>query len=314
MKEQQSGLGPGTDRHYARHLPPLTQQQIIAAARRQAAYEAEGEADQSYGGHFAGIHPEHRPSLSTALPPISTGRSAHTRAPVPSDAEGDDALEEDESYYTTRLPTSARRYQVSPAHVYQQGNRRYHLSSVEVPPRKSRHAPLPPPRQSERYSDEGATAAPPATRYKRRIHALLYLGVGMLAMCAFFLLLSSAVSWLQEKRDDVTYGRPRTFQLDAVVGHNDSVANPSHFIALNLNRHVEVIELPGQDVTKMKVYAITTLFGEGGDFTPITLSFRDVTGDGKPDMLIHIQDTVIVMINGNGTFRPAKPGEVKGLL
>src|SRR2546425_1583080 len=41
------------------------------------------------------------------------------------------------------------------------------------------------------------------------------------------------------------YGRPRTFQTDAVVGHNDSAASPSHFIAINLNRHVEVIECPG---------------------------------------------------------------------
>ena len=142
----------------------------------------------------------------------------------------------------------------------------------------------------------------------------MYLGVGMLAMCACFLLLSSAVTWVQQKTDDLTYGRPRTYQLDAVVGHNDSPAIPSHFIALNLNRHVEVIEIPGGDSTKMKVYAITTLFGDGEDLTPVTLGFRDVTGDGKPDMLIHIQDAVIAMINDNGSFRPAKPGEVKGLL
>lgn len=136
----------------------------------------------------------------------------------------------------------------------------------------------------------------------------------MLAMAALFLALSSVATWIQEKRDDVTYGRPRTFQLDAVVGHHDSPASPSHFIALNLHRHIEVIELPGGDVTSMKVYAITTLFGDGGDFTPVTLRVRDVTGDGKPDLLVHIQETVIVLVNDQGTFRAAKPGEVKGLL
>ncbi len=31
-------------------------------------------------------------------------------------------------------------------------------------------------------------------------------------------------------------------------------------------------------------------------------------------MLIHINDTTIAYINDNGTFRPAKLGEVKGLL
>ncbi len=305
----------------ARNIP--TREQRQAAARRQAQqqahfehYEAEAEeADPSYEGHFAGVHPEHRPALSGPLSPLSTGRGAHTRAPVPVEAEGEDALEEDERYYTTRLPTSARRYPVSPAQVYQQGKRRYHVGYVDVPRRASRQAQLPPPRQRDR--DEEALPAPPArrsTRSRRRLHSLVYLGVGMLAMGALFLVLGSAATWVGQKQDDLVYGRPRTFQLDVVVGHHDSPASPSHFIALNLHRHVEVIELPGGDITSMKVYAITTLFGDGGEFTPVTLSVRDVTGDGKPDLLIHLQETVIVLVNDHGTFRAAKPGEVKGLL
>jgi hypothetical protein len=136
----------------------------------------------------------------------------------------------------------------------------------------------------------------------------------MLAMAALFFLLSSAGTWIQTTKDDLTYGRPRTFNIDAVVGHNDGASNPTHFIAINLNRHVEGIEQPGGDASKMKVYQITTLFGDGEDLTPVTLSFRDLTGNGKLDMLIHIHDTTIAYINDNGTFRPAKPGEVKGLL
>ena len=61
-----------------------------------------------------------------------------------------DELEENERYYTTRSPTSARRYQgyeLSPGHVYQSGNTRFHLHCVDVPPRRSRHQQLPPPRQ-----------------------------------------------------------------------------------------------------------------------------------------------------------------------
>lgn len=226
------------------------------------------------------------------------------------DGENDYGLEEDEAYYRTQLPTSARRYQVSPEEVYQSGNTRYHVRYVDVPKRKSRQQQLLPPRQHERYTDE-VEALPKA---RRHIHPLLYLGVGMLAMAALFLLLSSAGAWIQTTKDDLTYGRPRTFNIDAVVGHNDSAANPTHFIAMNLNRHVEVIEQPGGDASKMKVYQITTLFGDGEDLTPVTLSFRDLTGNGKLDMLIHIQDQTLVMINENGTFRPAKPGEVKGIL
>ncbi|HET8846357.1 MAG TPA: hypothetical protein VFN35_33150, partial [Ktedonobacteraceae bacterium] len=45
----------------------------------------------------------------------------------------------------------------------------------------------------------------------------------------------------------VTYGTPRTFQIDAVVGHHDGPAHPSHFEGLNLNGQIEVIELHGGD-------------------------------------------------------------------
>jgi len=274
-----------TERRPVQKIP--TRGQVEEAARRQAALEA---ADPSYMGHSAGIHPEHRPYITD-----------------------DYELEEGDEYYQTRLPTSARRYQVSPEQIYQSGNTRLHVRYVDVPKRKSRQQ-LPPPQQPERYTEEIETTFPKGKHHKRSIHPLLYLGVGMVAMAALFLLLSSAATWIQTTKDDLTYGRPRTFNIDAVVGHNDSAVNPTHFIALNLNRHVEVIEQPGGDASKMKVYQITTLFGDGEDLTPVTLSFRDLTDNGKLDMLIHIQDQTLVMINENGTFRPAKPGKVKGLL
>jgi len=133
----------------------------------------------------------------------------------------------------------------------------------------------------------------------------------MLAMLALWVVGSLLLTWWQVTQDDWRYGRPRTFQTDAVVGHNDSAANPSHFIAINLNRHVEVIECPGGDCSHAVIYLGPILFGDGEDMTPVTLSFQDVNGDGKPDMVIHIQDQRIVFINENGKFRPAKPGEVK---
>jgi hypothetical protein len=52
-----------------------------------------------------------------------------------------------------------------------------------------------------------------------------------------------------------------------------SPSNPSHFIAINLYRHVEVIEIPGQDTTKERTFPITTLYGDGEDLTPVMLSF-----------------------------------------
>ena len=131
----------------------------------------------------------------------------------------------------------------------------------------------------------------------------------MIVMLALWVLGNLAVNWWNVTQDDWHYGRPRTFQIDAVVGHNDSPANPSHFIALNLNRHTLIIEFPGCDATKAKDYLGPTLFGDGQNLTPVTLSFKDVNGDGKPDMLIHIQDQTIVFLNDGSQFRPLKPGE-----
>jgi hypothetical protein len=43
--------------------------------------------------------------------------------------------------------------------------------------------------------------------------------------------------------------------------------------------------------------------------TPVTLTFRDVNGDGKPDMLVNIQGSEVVFLNDGGQFRPLKPGD-----
>lgn len=115
-------------------------------------------------------------------------------------------------------------------------------------------------------------------------------------------------NWWQVTQDDWYYGRPRTFQTDAVVGHNDSASNPSHFIVINLNRHILIIELPGGDSSKARIYTGPILIGQGQDLTPVTLSFRDVNGDGRPDMIVNVQDSHFVFFNDGSMFRPARPG------
>jgi hypothetical protein len=131
----------------------------------------------------------------------------------------------------------------------------------------------------------------------------------MLVMIALWVLGTLLVNWWSVTQADWQYGRPRTFQIDALVGHNDSPGNPSHFVAINLNRHVVIIELPGEDPSKARIYSGPTLFGDGQDLIPVTLAFRDVNGDGKPDMIVRIQDQTLVYINDGTQFRPLKPGE-----
>jgi len=71
-----------------------------------------------------------------------------------------------------------------------------------------------------------------------------------------------------------------------------------------------VVEFKGGDPTKAVTYiASVYIAGNGGDLAPVTLEFRDVTGDGKLDMIIHIhlptQDQISVFVNDGTTFRPA---------
>jgi hypothetical protein len=143
-----------------------------------------------------------------------------------------------------------------------------------------------------------------------RFHWLFYVGVAMLVMTLMWGGLSALNSWWQVKHDDLLYGRPRTYQVDQVVGHDDSPSRPTHFIALNLNRHIEIIEFPGGDPSKAKIYLGPVLEGPGQDLAPVTLAFKDVNGDGKLDMIVMVQDSRFVFINTGSSFRPLQPGEV----
>ncbi|MBO0779792.1 MAG: hypothetical protein J2P37_13290 [Ktedonobacteraceae bacterium] len=142
-----------------------------------------------------------------------------------------------------------------------------------------------------------------------RFHWLFYVGLAMLVMTLLWAGLNIVGGWWQTVQDDWHYGRPRTVHADAVVGHNDSAASKSHFIAINLNRHVQVIEFPGGDSSKAKIYVGPVLVGNDQDLAVPKLDFRDVNDDGKPDMIISIGDSRYVFLNENGAFRALRTGE-----
>src|SRR5258708_6969505 len=152
---------------------------------------------------------------------------------------------------------------------------------------------------------------PPRMKHRGilRGHPLLYLGIGMMAMLALWTLLTLAVTWWNTTWDDIHYGRARRLETDAVGGNNDSLSNRSHFIALNLNGRIEVIEFPGGDGSKARIYIGPQLYGNGDNLIPVTLSFVDVNGNHRPDMIVHFQNTQLVFINDQGGFRPATPDE-----
>jgi hypothetical protein len=136
-----------------------------------------------------------------------------------------------------------------------------------------------------------------------RVHPLVLLGLGMLATLVLWTLLSAGLNWWNDTMDTLHFGYPRTYQIDTPVGHNDSVNNPSHFLATNLHGHIEVIEFPGGDGTHARIYLGPQLFGPNADKAPVTLQFADVNGDHQPDMLVFFQSSWIVLINDQQSFR-----------
>lgn len=177
--------------------------------------------------------------------------------------------------------------------------------SAPVPQRKTN----PPARRVPTSTSKPSAAQVRATTTARprprwRAHPLLFLGLGMLAMLVLWTLLTAGINWWNNSMDYLHFGYPRTFQVDAVVGHNDSASNPSHFIAINLRGKIEIIEFPGGDASHSRVYLGPQLFGPDADKAPATLKFIDVNGDHQPDMLVFFQSSWIVFINSQGSFRP----------
>ena len=124
-----------------------------------------------------------------------------------------------------------------------------------------------------------------------------------------FFLVSNVMHWWQTWQDDMTYGRPRTSQTDAWVGHNEQNGTPTHFMAQNLNHQVIIYEQPGADAMQTRVIQGPPLYFKDSDLAPVTLSFKDVNADGHVDMLVSVEGQQFVYINDNGTFRRIKPEE-----
>jgi hypothetical protein len=135
------------------------------------------------------------------------------------------------------------------------------------------------------------------------VHTVAYLVTALLALVAIYAIMGNVVGWGRERIDDIRYGTPRTFHADAVVGHDDG-ATPSHFIAMNMNRQVVIIQIPGGDTAKTRVISGPYLFGAGEDKTPVLLQFEDMNGDGTKDMIVNIKNEAIIFANRGGAFQP----------
>ena len=248
---------------------------------------------RTVNGPAAGWHLEDDAEGSDAEPPPrgqnspSSGqtRDSQQQARV-TQAYPPDYEDADES--DTRPPRSAMRYQHTLPHQYRG------QTVLPTPPQQLR-------RQRLTGHAPGQQQRAPRRRSK---HWSVYLMTGMATMTALVIGLYSLGSWWQHLQDDWTYGMPRTYQTDAVVGHNhDSRVHPSHFLAVNLAGHIEVFELPAGDPTKVHVFLGPTISGDGADQVVVTISFVDIDHDGTPDLILHYGDSEEVLYNKGGTFQ-----------
>lgn len=190
-------------------------------------------------------------------------------------------------------------------------------STTAIPKRRQATTHPHPPRPTRKIAQPLEIAPTQSTKQSlldrlRRMHWLALIGLGMMSALVLWLLGSSALAWGTQRYYDIRYGNPRTFQTDAVVSHGgDSPAHPSHFIAMNLNNQAIVIELKAGDPKKAKIYPVALI--DGGQ-SPVTVSFKDINGDHKPDMVVDIhlpaQDQHAFFINDGDDFRPATSNDV----
>ena len=133
--------------------------------------------------------------------------------------------------------------------------------------------------------------------------------ISVLLLVLGYLLITPIIGWGQRRLDDMRYGFPRTIQLDGFVGHGEESGLPTHLMALNLNGQVSILEFPGGDPAKLRVFPGPYLVGTDGPYVAPHLSLADLTGDGQADLLLQVREEVVVYVNADGSFRLITPAE-----
>ncbi len=150
---------------------------------------------------------------------------------------------------------------------------------------------------------------PTGGTWTRRMTLGVYGITALLIVLTGYALMGVIVERLRITADDVRYGRPRTTHLAGFVGHGEERGVPTHVTAINLDRRVVLIELPGSDPKVARVIEGPYLFGADQALTPIELQFRDIDADGALDLLVTIQREQVLYLNKDGVFRLPTPAE-----
>lgn len=278
---------------------------IKATERRRVVYARIRKEDLMPGNEKS---PQKRGTSSKTGVNSLPGKTTQDQRARDTNVPGDTFENDPDTTSPTRMPTSAIR-------LNQPGGRRSgrDVSTEEqrslspIPPRRSqRQNPGAIPTSPSAFSPRNTTAPYPAAPDKharKHVHWLFYVGFVLMAMITLWALGVVVLNWSTNIYNNFTYGYPRTFQTDAVVGHHDSKHNPSHFIAVNLHGQIIIVEFAGGDPSLSRSYIGPDLAGSQVDLLPVTLSFSDFYHTGKVDMIVNVgTDKVVYCNNGNMFF------------
>jgi len=191
------------------------------------------------------------------------------------------------------------------------------LEKQQLPRSTVRHRPIasdaintqgrtPRPSRGRRHHEPHTTGGPPSALSVDTSNArgtwLIYLVLGMLCACVLLWIGQFLWNYATTVSEDLRYGRPRTTNVDHMVGHEHG-SIPTHFTALNLNGQVYIIEIPGGQADHSHILVGPRLYGPGSDLAPVTLSF---IGDAHhPDLVASIENIQVHFRNTGTTFVPA---------
>jgi len=128
--------------------------------------------------------------------------------------------------------------------------------------------------------------------------------VGALFFLSIYLFLTGVVfPWVRGIENHWAYGQDGVFHVQVYLHQGDSPDNPSDLYAyLSHGLVVVTVVQDGQ----AKVYPLT-FSGTNPSGYLVTLEVRDLNGDGKPDVLVHVGELAVPMYNNGKEFQGTRP-------